>query len=135
LGPDVRLGIVSGICSNGAAHAHSAGRGHRRTQADGLPARAQALGRQDAFLAQAGFVLRNREALLTALRRLAESFDAVEDRADEYGTFYRTEGTLEGPAGALQVICIWLEPRVGGKIRFVTLKPARRRTADVPSVV
>lgn len=90
---------------------------------------------KSAFLAQAGFVLQNWGALLTAIRRLAEGSDAVEDRADEYGTFYRTEGILEGPAGALPVICIWLEPRVGGKIRFVTLKPARRRIADVSSVV
>lgn len=87
------------------------------------------------FLAQAGFVLQNWDALLTALRGLAQGSEAVEDRADDYGTFYRTEGLLQGPAGALQVICIWLEPRVGGNIRFVTLKPARRRTADVSSVV
>lgn len=90
---------------------------------------------KSAFLAQAGFVLQNWDSLLAALRRLTENAQAVEDRADEYGTFYRTEGILEGPAGALQVICIWLEPRVGGKIRFVTLKPARRRITDVSSDV
>jgi hypothetical protein len=88
---------------------------------------------KSAFLRQAGFVLQNWDALLTALRLLAESSDAFEDRADDYGTFYRTQGTLEGPTGALQVICIWLQPRIGGKIRFVTLKPARRRTKDVSS--
>lgn len=90
---------------------------------------------KSAFLAQAGFVLKNWDALLTALRRLAENSEAMADRADDYGTFYRTQGTLEGPAGALQVICIWLQPRIGGKIRFVTLKPARRRIEDVSSDV
>lgn len=83
---------------------------------------------KSAFLAKAGFGLQNWDVLLTALRRHAENSNAVEDREDEYGTFSRTEGILEGPNGVLQVICIWLQPRIGGKIRFVTLKPARRRS-------
>ena len=66
---------------------------------------------------------------------MAASSEAVEDRTDDYGTFYRTEGALAGPTGTLPVVCIWLEALVGGKIRFVTLKPARRRTINVSPVV
>ena len=90
---------------------------------------------KSAYLHQAGFVLQNWADLIAAVRRLAASCEAVADRTDDYGTFYRTEGALEGPVGTLPVVCIWLEPRVGGKIRFVTLKPARRRTINVSPVV
>jgi len=44
--------------------------------------------------------------LLAAVRRLADTVDAVEDRTNDYGTFYRIEGAIEGPIGKLSVVCI-----------------------------
>jgi hypothetical protein len=35
---------------------------------------------------------------------------------------------IEGPAGSLSVVCIWLKQAIGGTFRFVTLKPAKRKS-------
>ena len=87
------------------------------------------------YLRQAGFELENWPDLLGAVKRLAESVDAVEDRTDGYGTFYRLEGVIEGPTGTLSVVCIWLKQAVDGKFRFVTLIPAKRRGGNVSTTV
>lgn len=56
-----------------------------------------------------------------------EVADAVEDGTNEYGTFFRVEGILEGPAPPpLQVVLIWLQWKLDGTFHFVTLKPLRR---------
>jgi len=73
--------------------------------------------------------------LLAAVRRLADTIDAVEDRTDDYGTFYRVSGMIEGPTGTLSVVCIWMQPSVDGAFRFITLKPAKGRSADVSTTV
>lgn len=78
------------------------------------------------FLAQAGFSLADASALETAIRRMTESFDALEDGVNEYGTFYRIEGELVGPNGvALSIVSIWLQWKLDGTYHFVTLKPWR----------
>jgi hypothetical protein len=78
------------------------------------------------FLAQAGFDLRNRPLLLDALRELALANEAVADRTDVYGTFYRIKGSLTGPNGRrLEVVTIWLCSRADNRYRFITLKPMR----------
>jgi hypothetical protein len=78
------------------------------------------------FLAQAGFSLKDPAALDDAIRRTAASFDAVEDGSNEYGTFFRIEGLMEGPTGdSLQVVLIWLQWKLDGTFHFVTLKPLR----------
>ena len=80
------------------------------------------------FLAQAGFMRDNPESLALALRKLAEEVDAVEDRSDEYGVFFRVEGELRGPNGrGLQVVTIWLHRHMDGVMRFVTLKPRKEK--------
>ena len=54
--------------------------------------------------------------------------EAVEDRGSEYGVFLRAEGALNGPNGrTLEVVTIWLQPREGGRTRFVTLKPRKEK--------
>jgi hypothetical protein len=79
-------------------------------------------------LAQAGFTLENPEALLEAIRRLAATVEAMEDRVDGYGEFYRTEGWMVGPNGrSLSVVMIWLRWHTDGSVRFVTLKPRKER--------
>jgi hypothetical protein len=65
-------------------------------------------------LAQAGFTQENPEAL-----RLA-----IEEKCNEYGTFYQVAGELIGVNGvSLSVITIWLQRQIDGKFQFVTLKP------------
>jgi hypothetical protein len=61
------------------------------------------------YLRRAGFELKNWPDLRAAIRRLADAVDAVEERSNVYGTFYRVEGRLEGPTGNLPVVCIWDE--------------------------
>ena len=90
---------------------------------------------KSAYLRQAGFELKNWPDLLTAVRRLADEVDAAEDRTNDYGTFYRVEGVLEGPTGNLAVVCIWMKQAVDGTFRFVTLKPAKRRMGNGSSTV
>lgn len=53
------------------------------------------------FLAQAGFTQQNPEALRLAIRSLAEAREAVQDRSNEYGNFYRVEGELIGANGMI----------------------------------
>ena len=87
------------------------------------------------YLRRAGFELKNWTDLRAAIRRLADAVDAVEDRSNEYGTFYRVEGMLEGPTGNLQVLCIWMKQAIDGTFRFVTLKPSGRRSRNVSPTV
>lgn len=72
-----------------------------------------------------GFTQGNPLLLEQAIRDLVERNEAVIDRQDEYGIFYRVEGVLDGPTGILEVITIWLERAADGELRFVTLKPRR----------
>jgi hypothetical protein len=77
------------------------------------------------FLAQVGFTSTNPFELERALRRLTAEYDAVLDRRNEYGAYYRVEGELIGPRGILAVVTIWLHDEAVDVVRFVTLKPAR----------
>lgn len=86
-------------------------------------------------LRRAGFEMKNWTDLLRAVRRLADAVDAEEDGTNEYGTFYRVEGDIEGPIGILSVVCIWMKQAVDGRFRFVTLKPAKERSGNVPSTL
>jgi hypothetical protein len=50
----------------------------------------------------------------------------VEDGKNEYGTFYRVEGEIEGVNGRnLAVVTIWIRWELDGSFHFVTLKPQR----------
>ena len=77
------------------------------------------------FLAQAGFTKDNPMLLEQAIRRLIADNEAVLDRRDVYGVFYRVEGALVGSTGTLDVVTVWLERAVDGELRFITLKPRR----------
>jgi hypothetical protein len=79
------------------------------------------------FLAQAGFTQENSEALKLAIQTQALSTEAVEEKNNEYGTFYQVEADLIGINGTiLSVITVWLERQIDGKFQFVTLKPSKR---------
>ncbi len=76
------------------------------------------------FLAQAGFTQANPEALESALRLLAASVKAIEDRVNEYETFYLVKGEVIGSNNTrLPVVTIWLLRQIDGQVQFVTLKP------------
>jgi hypothetical protein len=76
------------------------------------------------FLAQAGFTLENPEALRLAIQRQAMDKEAIEEKSNEYGTFYQVEGELIGVNGvSLTLVTVWLQRQIDGKFQFVTLKP------------
>lgn len=78
------------------------------------------------FLAQAGFTQENSEALRTAIQTQAAATEAVEDRSNEYGTFYQVEGDLVSVSGVrLSVVTVWLQRQINGKFQCVTLKPRK----------
>lgn len=83
------------------------------------------------FLAKAGFTAQNPETLYAAIQLLAQSFEAVEDITNEYGTFYRVEGELIGSSGAsLSVTTIWRRRQSDGNFQFLTLKPLKESRHD-----
>jgi hypothetical protein len=90
---------------------------------------------KSAYLRRAGFVAENWTELRLAIRRLADAVDGVEDGSNEYGTFYRVEGSLAGPLGTVAVVCIWMKRAIDARFHFVTLKPSRERSGDVASTV
>jgi hypothetical protein len=73
------------------------------------------------FLAQAGFTQDNPEALEAAVRRLIGENDAVQDREDDYGTYYRVTGVLYGVTADLDVITVWIQGAKDGSYRFITI--------------
>jgi hypothetical protein len=80
------------------------------------------------FLAQAGFTLDNPDALEAAIREMIATHEAVLDERDQFGDFYRVEGSLKGVNERdLLVVTIWImRTEEDGLYRFVTLKPRRK---------
>ncbi len=76
------------------------------------------------FLAQAGFTQANADQLKQAILTLIQTHDAIVDRQNKYGTYYRVEGSLIGNC-TLAVVTVWIERAEDGNIQFVTLKPKR----------
>lgn len=78
------------------------------------------------YLVRAGFTLQNPAELEAAIRRLAADEPADPDGANAYGTFYRIDGSVQGPNGrSLPVTLIWLQWAIDGSFHLVTLKPRR----------
>jgi hypothetical protein len=76
------------------------------------------------FLAQAGFTQENPEDLKLAIQSQAMDKEVIEEKSNEYGTFYQVEGELIGVNGInLSVVTVWLQRQIDGKFQFVTLKP------------
>ncbi len=84
------------------------------------------------FLAQAGFTQENPELLKAAIRQLADSTAAIQDRDNEYGVFYRVTGELIGlNQRNLAVITVWLQKAFDGKFQFITLKPNKESSNEL----
>jgi hypothetical protein len=71
-----------------------------------------------------GFTQENPDLLERAIRQLLEN-EAILDRQNEYGAFYRVQGDLHGPDGKLSTVTVWIQLTNDNRFRFVTLKPAR----------
>ncbi|MFN5514268.1 MAG: DUF6883 domain-containing protein [Cyanobacteriota bacterium] len=68
------------------------------------------------FLAQAGFTPQNPDALKTAIQTQALAKEAIEEKSNEYGTFYQVDGALIGINGVnLLVVTVRLRRRIDGK--------------------
>ncbi|MCC6803094.1 MAG: hypothetical protein IT319_09435 [Anaerolineae bacterium] len=78
------------------------------------------------YLAMAGFTTENPDALKQAIRALADTNEAAEDKATEYGTSYLVEGDLQGANDRrLPVVLVWFQRLADGRYYFVTLKPGK----------
>jgi hypothetical protein len=77
------------------------------------------------FLAQVGFTQENPDLLERAIRQLIMENEAILDRQNAYGTFYRVQGDLHGSDGKLSTVTVWIQLTNDNRFRFVTLKPAR----------
>ncbi len=79
------------------------------------------------FLALAGYNLSNYKYLIGEIRRLIFENDAVEDHTDEYGTFFKVSGYINGQTGIkIKVKTVWMKRKVDGLFQFVTLIPEKR---------
>ncbi len=86
----------------------------------------QARGDKSAFLAQAGYTLENADKLLDDLRTQLLQLDATPLHSTAFGKFYEIRGTLTGPIGVtLNVRSIWMEEKLSGATKFITLVPER----------
>jgi hypothetical protein len=75
-------------------------------------------------LAVAGYTPNHWHELGADLRNLIGEKDADLTRSTVYGDMYEVKGSLVGPNGkALQVITVWIQLKVNGETRFVTLVP------------
>ena len=83
----------------------------------------QARNDKSKFLARAGFIRENPAVLEQAIRNLIARNNAVRERENRYGTFYRVTGELVSPKRTLSVVTIWILLTGDDKFRFVTLKP------------
>jgi hypothetical protein len=79
------------------------------------------------YLAAAGFTQENPDALENAIRAATASGEAMMDRHDRFGMFYRIRANLKGPAGVIPVVIIWM-CRNDGVYSFVTLYPDKEQT-------
>jgi hypothetical protein len=80
------------------------------------------------FLAQAGFTLKNPNALKAAIQVLVGNIEAVIDTQNEYRTFFLVIGEITGTENRnLSVTTIWMKRAIDQQFQFVTLKPCKER--------
>lgn len=86
----------------------------------------QARGDKSAFLARAGYNLQNADQLLADLRTQLLPLDAAPLHSTMFGSFYEIRGALTGANGiALNVRSIWMEERLSGVVKFISLVPEK----------
>ena len=84
----------------------------------------QRRGDKSGHLAKAGYDLETVPRLEADLRRLAAQAEAVRVRSNAFGDYYETDGDLVGPNDVrLRVKAIWMNERLSGRTKFITLVP------------
>lgn len=87
------------------------------------------------YLAKGGFTKFNPEQLKNAIISMVSEYDAIEDKSNQYGTFYKVNGDLEGVNNCtLRVTTIWLKRKIDNKIQFITLKPNKEKNPHHESI-
>jgi len=86
----------------------------------------QARGDKSAFLARAGYILKNADKLIDDLRTQLLPLDATPLHSTKFGEFYEIRGPLIGPNGVtLQIRSIWMKENLSGVTKFITLIPEK----------
>ncbi len=75
------------------------------------------------FLSQAGFTKDNATFFMLTILDVVTQNEAVKQKTNEHGVFYKVVGQLTGPSGILSVVTIWIVRKGDEKFRFVTLYP------------
>ncbi|HRZ27101.1 MAG TPA: hypothetical protein P5295_09865 [Spirochaetota bacterium] len=79
------------------------------------------------YLKKAGYTIENYSILINDIKSMIIQNEAIEDKTDEYGTFYTVTGKLTGTSNQnLRVTTIWMKRKADGVFQFITLIPERR---------
>jgi hypothetical protein len=70
-----------------------------------------------------GFDETNVEAFVAELRRIAGAGEVLEVQDIEFGRKYTVPADLKGPAGAAQVLTVWIQETGQRDVRLVTVRP------------
>ncbi len=80
------------------------------------------------FLGKAGYTLENCDDLIAHIQVLISHNEAIKERTDEYGTFYRLTGILPGiNKQSISVTTVWMQRKMDGRFLFITLFPERSK--------
>jgi hypothetical protein len=86
----------------------------------------QTRGDKSAFLARAGYTLETADQLLQDLRTQLMPRDATPLHSTVFGDFYQIRGPVTGPSGVtLNVRSIWMQEKLSGATKFITLVPEK----------
>ncbi len=77
-----------------------------------------------AYFRSLGFTLENAADLITALRQIAESNEAIAADRSKYGQKYVVRGSIRGPSGGISRIeTVWIVLNSASHPRFITAYP------------
>lgn len=68
-----------------------------------------------------GFSEATADAFITEIRRIAADGEVLEVQDTEFGRKYTVPGELKGPAGAAQVLTVWIQNPGQTEVRLVTV--------------
>ena len=73
--------------------------------------------------AAAGFTEATLDEFVAEVRRVAAEGDLSQVEDTTFGRKYTVSGVLSGPAGAIQVLTVWIEEPGQRGVRLVTVQP------------
>ena len=72
-----------------------------------------------------GFSEATAEAFIADVRRIAADGEVSDVEDTEFGRKYTVPGELKGPAGAAQILTVWIQETGQADVRLVTVRPRR----------